>query len=224
MKTNRDKMEAIGNVVLNLNYYGGVDLYSEGAGEDLLLELVSGHTEAEYPALIQNTRSWSVMYHLSNERENICSFLPIKKTDKVLEIGSGCGAITGCLARLAGHVTCIELSKKRSTINAVRHKMLDNIDIIVGNFEDVEQELEEKYDYITLIGVLEYAASYIKSRDPYHDILKRVSRHLKEDGRLIIAIENQLGLKYFAGCREDHTGRFFDGIEGYRDAEGVKTF
>ncbi len=224
MKTDKDKMEAIGNVVLNLNYYGGVDLYSEGAGEDLLLKLVSEHAEAEYPAVIQNTRSWSVMYHLSNERENICSFLPIKKTDKVLEIGAGCGAVTGCLARLAGHVTCIELSKKRSTINAVRHKMLDNIDIIVGNFEDVEQDIEEKYDYITLIGVLEYAASYIKSRDPYHDILNRVSRHLSENGRLIIAIENQLGLKYFAGCREDHTGGFYDGIEGYRDKEGVRTF
>ena len=224
MKTDKDKMEAIGNVVLNLNYYGGVDLYSEGMGEDLLLKLVSEHAEAEYPAVIQNTRSWSVMYHLSNERENICSFLPIKKTDKVLEIGAGCGAVTGCLARLAGHVTCIELSKKRSTINAVRHKMLDNIDIIVGNFEDVEQDIEEKYDYITLIGVLEYAASYIKSRDPYHDILNRVSRHLSENGRLIIAIENQLGLKYFAGCREDHTGGFYEGIEGYRETEGVKTF
>ena len=224
MKTDKDKMEAIGNVVLNLNYYRGVDLYSEGEGEDLLLKLVKEHPEAEYPALIQDTRSWSVMYHLSNERENICSFLPIKKTDNVLEIGAGCGAVTGCLARLAGHVTCIELSKKRSTINAVRHKMLDNIDIIVGNFEDVEQDIEEKYDYITLIGVLEYAASYIKSRDPYHDILNRVKGHLKENGRLIIAIENQLGLKYFAGCREDHTGGFFEGIEGYRETEGVRTF
>lgn len=224
MKTDKDKMEAIGNVVLNLNYYGGVDLYSEGAGEDLLLKLVNEHAEAEYPAVIQDTRSWSVMYHLSNERENICSFLPIKKTDKVLEIGAGCGAVTGCLARLAGRVTCIELSKKRSTINAVRHRMLDNIDIIVGNFEDVEQDLEEKYDYITLIGVLEYAASYIKSRDPYHDILNRVSRHLNENGCLVIAIENQLGLKYFAGCREDHTGGFFEGIEGYRETEGVRTF
>ena len=224
MKTNKDKMEAIGNVVLNLNYYGGVDLYSEGPGEDLLLKLVSEHTEAEYPELIQGLRSWSVMYHLSHDRENICSFLPIKKTDKVLEIGAGCGAITGCLARLAGHVTCIELSKKRSTINAVRHKMLDNIEIIVGNFEDIEQDIEEKYDYITLIGVLEYAASYIGGPDPYHDILKRVLRHLKKDGYLIIAIENQLGLKYFAGCKEDHTGGFFDGIEGYRETEGVRTF
>ena len=216
--------EAIGNVVLNYKYYGGEDLYSEGAGEDLLLDLVSKHGEADYPLVIQNTRSWSVMYHLSHVRENICSWLPIKKTDSVLEIGAGCGAVTGCLARLAGHVTCIELSKKRSTINAMRHKTLDNIEILVGNFEDIEQDIEEKYDYITLIGVLEYAGSYINSDDPYHEMLKRVSRHLKKGGRLIIAIENQLGLKYFAGCKEDHTGRFFDGIEGYRDTDGVRTF
>ena len=147
-------MEAIGNVMLNYKYYSGEDLYSEGAGEDILLDLVSRYTEADYGHIIQNTRSWSVMYHLSHVRENICSWLPVTKKDKVLEIGAGCGAVTGCLARLAGHVTCIELSKKRSTINAVRHKMLDNIEIIVGNFEDIEPDIEEKYDYITLIGVL----------------------------------------------------------------------
>ena len=217
-------MEAIGNVMLNYKYYSGEDLYSEGAGEDILLDLVSRYTEADYGHIIQNTRSWSVMYHLSHVRENICSWLPVTKKDKVLEIGAGCGAVTGCLARLAGHVTCIELSKKRSTINAVRHKMLDNIEIIVGNFEDIEPDIEEKYDYITLIGVLEYAGSYIGSEDPYHEMLKRVRRHLKKDGRLIIAIENQLGLKYFAGCKEDHTDRFYEGIEGYTTTEGVRTF
>lgn len=30
---------------------------------------------------------------------------------KVLEIGSGCGAITGSLAQKAGSVTCVDLSK-----------------------------------------------------------------------------------------------------------------
>ena len=219
-----DKMEAIGNVVLNYKYYSGEDLYSEGISEDLLLDYVTNNEEADYPHVIQNTRSWSVMYHLSNVRENICSWLPIKKTDRVLEIGAGCGAVTGCLARLAGHVTCIELSKKRSTINAVRHRELDNIEIIVGNFEDIEPELTGKYDYITLIGVLEYAGSYINSEDPYRDMLKRVRSHLTEGGKLVIAIENQLGLKYFAGCKEDHTGRFYEGIEGYPGTEGVRTF
>ncbi|MBQ7481959.1 MAG: class I SAM-dependent methyltransferase [Lachnospiraceae bacterium] len=219
-----EKMEAIGNVVLNYRYYSGKDLYSDGAAEDVLLDLVRNNPESDYPHIIQNTRSWPIMYHLSHVRENICSWIPMKKSDTVLEIGSGCGAVTGCLARMAGHVTCIELSKKRSMINAVRHKSYDNIEIMVGNFEDIEPDLLEKYDYITLIGVLEYAESYINSKDPYRDILTRVRRHLKNNGKLIIAIENQLGLKYFAGCKEDHTGGFFDGIEGYPNTVGIRTF
>ncbi len=216
--------EAIGNVVLNYKYYRGEDLYSEGASEDMLLDLVTRYGREDHPHVIQNLRSWSVMYHLSAERENICSWLPIKKTDKVLEIGSGCGAITGCLATLAGSVKCIELSKKRSTINAIRNKDKGNIEILVGNFEDIEPDIYEEYDYITLIGVLEYAGSYLNSPDPYREMLRRVRRHLKQDGKLIIAIENQLGLKYFAGCKEDHTNRFYEGIEGYPTSEGVKTF
>ncbi|MCR5420498.1 MAG: class I SAM-dependent methyltransferase [Lachnospiraceae bacterium] len=217
-------MEAIGNVILNYKFYKGEDFYSEGINEDLLLEYVTDNDEDDYPHIIQNTRSWSVMYHLSNVRENICSFLPISNTSRVLEIGSGCGAVTGCIASLAEHVTCIELSKKRSMINAVRHKQLSNIEILVGNIEDIEPNLEEKYDYIMLIGVLEYAGSYINSKNPYNELLSRVKTHLKRDGKLVIAIENQLGLKYFAGCKEDHTGRMFEGIEGYPNTSGVRTF
>lgn len=40
----------------------------------------------------------------------------------------------------------------------------------------------------------------------------------------MIAIENQLGLKYWAGCTEDHVGKYFEGLEGYPQTEGVKTF
>ena len=63
--------------------------------------------------------------------------LPIKKTDKVLEVGSGCGAITGALSRKAGSVTCVDLSKKRSMINAYRHSESENVTIHIGNFTDV---------------------------------------------------------------------------------------
>ena len=61
--------------------------------------------------------------------------------DKVLEVGSGCGAITGALARKAGSVTCVDLSKKRSMINAYRHSDYDNITIHVGNFPDISSTL-----------------------------------------------------------------------------------
>lgn len=203
--TNYDQ---IGSVVVDYTYYTGEDLYSEGAAEDRLLDYVKNHTSLDYEHYIQESRSWSVMYHLSYIRENVVGWIPIKRSDKVLEIGSGCGAVTGVLARLAKSVTCVELSKKRSLINAYRNKEYDNVNIMVGNFEDVEKGLTEKYDYITLIGVLEYAASYIKADKPYNAFLEILKEHLAPGGKIVIAIENRLGMKYFAGCKEDHLGTF----------------
>lgn len=217
-------LERIGSVMLDYTYYSGEDLYSEGAAEDRLLDYVKNHTALEYESYIQESRSWSVMYHLSHIRENVVSWLPIKPTEKVLEVGAGCGAITGVLCRLAESVTSVELSKKRSLINAYRNKEYDNLTIMVGNFEDVEKGLNEKYDYITLIGVLEYAASYINADKPYQQFLEILKKHLAPGGKIIIAIENRLGMKYFAGCKEDHLGEYFGGIMGYAQESGVKTF
>ena len=39
-----------------------------------------------------------------------------------------------------------------------------------------------------------------------------------------MAIENRYGLKYWAGCMEDHLGAYFKGLEGYVPSDGVKTF
>ena len=216
--------EVIGNITLNLDYYSGEDLYSEGAAEDLLLDLVTRYSEEEFEHVIQNSKSWNVMYHLSHIRENIVTWMPISKKSRILEIGAGCGAVTGGLAKLGGHVDCIELSKKRSLINATRHREYNNIDIMVGNYLDIESHLTEKYDYITLIGVLEYAGSYIGTEEPYIDLLKSAKKHLAPGGMIIVAIENKLGLKYFAGCKEDHTGNYFDSIEGYASTNSVRTF
>ena len=216
--------DRIGSVVVDYTYYNGEDLYSEGAAEDRLLDFVKNHTSLEYEHYIQETRSWSVMYHLSYIRENVISWIPIKESDSVLEIGSGCGAVTGALARLAKSVTCVELSRKRSLINAYRNKEYDNVTIMVGNFEDIEKGLTEKYDYITLIGVLEYAGSYINDERPYTALLEKLKSHLKPGGKIVIAIENRLGMKYFAGCKEDHLGVYFGGIEGYSSDSKVRTF
>ena len=52
-----------------------------------------------------------------------------------------------------------------------------------------------------------------------------IKKMLLEDGKLLLAIENKFGLKYWAGCPEDHTGIYFDGLEGYKNTESrVRTF
>jgi len=220
-----NSIEKIGSVTLDYTYYPGEDFYSEGEAEDALLDIVKKNPQSEYDKIIQQYCSWSVLYHLSHVRENVISWLPISPEDKVLEVGAGCGAITGDLSRRAGSVTCIELSKKRSLINAYRHTDCNNVNIMVGNFETIEPNLTEKYNVITLIGVLEYATSYISAEDnKHHAMINCLKKHLAPGGRIVIAIENRLGLKYFAGCKEDHTGKYFGGIQGYRVEDGVRTF
>lgn len=216
--------EKIGNVVLDLSLYQGSDLYSDGCVEDELLETVKTHEEKDFASVISEKKSWPFLYHLSFLRGNIIEWLPELENANVLEIGSGCGAVTPHIAKKAKKVTCVELSKKRSLINAYRNKNSDNIEIKVGNFQDIEKTLTEKYDVITLIGVLEYAQSYIAGSNPYSLFLEMLKTHLSENGKIVIAIENKLGLKYWAGCVEDHIGTFFSGIEGYNSEDCAKTF
>ena len=216
--------EKIGKVFLDTTYYPGKDLYSDGAIEDEMLSIARDYAPEEFNRVIAERESWPILYHFSHIRENILSWVPFKGDEKVLEVGAGCGAVTGALCRNAGEVTSIDLSMKRSRINAYRHRNQENLKILVGNLQEIEKNLTEKYDYITLIGVFEYGEAYIQSEDPYVDFLKIISRHLKPDGRIILAIENRLGLKYWAGCTEDHFGTLFEGLEGYPRTNGVKTF
>ena len=216
--------EMIGKITLDDTHYPGRDFYCDGVVEDEILDIVKSVPPEEYGRVIEEKKSWPVLYHLSPLRENIVNWIPVKKTDKVLEVGSGCGAITGALAAMAGSVTCVELSRKRSLINAYRHPDCDNVTIKLGNFQDIEPELACDYDYIFLIGVFEYAQSYIGGKTPFETFLAIMQKHLAENGRLVIAIENRFGLKYWAGCREDHLGTYFDGIEGYPRGGGVRTF
>ena len=216
--------EQIGKITLDLSKYPGEDLYCDGAVEDELLDIVRKYSQVEYPQLIEQRKSWPILYHLSPLRENIVDFVPMSPQDKVLEVGSGCGAITGALARKAGSVTCVDLSKKRSLINAYRHSDCDNITIHVGNFQDIEPGLSRDFNYICLIGVFEYGRGYIGGDHPYEEFLRILMGHLAPGGRILIAIENKYGLKYFAGCKEDHLGSYFSGIENYQEGGNARTF
>lgn len=217
-------VEEIGKVKLDYSRYPGEDFYCDGKVEDEILDIVKNLSPVEYGGVIEERKSWPILYHLSPLRENIVDWIPMKKSDRVLEVGSGCGAITGALSRKAGSVTCVDLSKKRSLINAYRHSECENVTIHVGNFKDIEPDLPRDFDYICLIGVFEYGQSYIGGETPFHDFLKTLMSHLAKSGRIVIAIENKYGLKYFAGCKEDHLGTWFSGIENYADGGGVRTF
>ena len=183
--------EKIGNVVLNYQFYKGNDEYSDGDIEDVLLDLVEN--QDDIIEILKNDDRWPILYHLSPVRQNILEWYPFKKDANILEVGSGCGAITGVLCRKAKTVTCNDLSKRRSLINANRNKEFDNLEIMVGNFNDIV--FEQKFDYITLIGVLEYANYYTEGENPFEVFLQKIKKLLNPGGKILIAIENKFGLK-----------------------------
>lgn len=211
--------EEIGEVKIDYTFYSGQDLYSDGDIEDVILDIVKHDDSYRYTD--SRFDNWAILYHLSRQRENIVEPMDIKKTDTLLEIGAGMGAVTGALAQKAKKVTCIDLSKRRSLVNAYRHRNMNNIEIFVGNFEDVE--ISEKYDVITLIGVLEYAGYYVNAVNADELFLHKIKNLMKPNAKLYIAIENRLGMKYFAGYNEDHLCKPFVGIEGYENSK-IKTY
>ncbi|KTC93481.1 chromosome segregation protein [Legionella cincinnatiensis] len=165
------------------------------------------------PELKKHFIDWPSLYHLNASRANILRpFQNIFPGSDVLEIGSGCGAITRYLGECGANVLALEGTLRRAVITRARTRDLDNVEVVCEQFHKFGGG--QKFDVITLIGVLEYANLFMPGESPVHNMLQQVKSMLKPEGRLIIAIENQLGLKYFAGAPEDHHGQPLYGIEG----------
>ena len=207
---------------LILKYADKTEEYLEGDEVKLLRIFKSDKPALEVEKVLADKPSWSMIYHLSEQRENLLSWYPFSKEETLLEVGSGCGAITGLFCEKLKKVTAVELTERRAKITALRHERYKNLTVYAGNIDKIP--LEEKYDYVTSIGVLEYAGKYSKSESPFIDFLKKLKSFLKEQGILILAIENKFGLKYWSGAPEDHTGKVFNSLEGYPSSDEARTF
>lgn len=168
-------------------------------------------------------KDWPSEYHLSVKRSQLLSGLDFGNASNVLEVGCGCGAITRFLGETFDSVTSVEGSLVRAELARQRCHDLANVNIVCSPFQSVR--FTKKFDIVFCIGVLEYSASFVDSTSPYADVIDIFADVLKPNGTVVVAIENQFGLKYLNGCREDHVGRKFEGIEGYpRSFEKVRTF
>jgi len=165
---------------------------------------------------------WPSTYHLTSRRANLLRpFEQEFKNKRVLEIGCGCGAITRFLGESGAHVVSVEGSLRRATIARSRCEDLKNVEVVCV----ASDELPDlgQFDYVLLIGVLEYARVFL-GESGQQLLLESCSSRLSEEGKLFVAIENKLGIKYFAGAAEDHVGQPMFGINNSYHQEGVMTF
>ena len=151
-------------------------------------------------------------YHLSPERPNLLRAFDWDRRSRVLEVGAGCGAVTRFLGERFDEVVAVEGDPARALNAALRVRDLDGVSVVNGNFQSLELG---EFDLLVAIGVLEYAHLYSDSAYPHQEALLQMRSRLGDAGLLVLALENKLGMKYFAGAREDHSSIRFDSIEGY---------
>jgi 2-polyprenyl-3-methyl-5-hydroxy-6-metoxy-1,4-benzoquinol methylase len=172
--------------------------------------------------LVLQARDWAERYHTDPARSNVMRPFAISPDARVLEIGAGCGAVTRYLGEVAGLVDAVEPVAARARVARARTRDLPNVEVFVGMTDDVPAD--PVYDLVVVVGVLEYVGGGSESREPYLRFLADAAGRLADGGSLILAIENKIGVKYFAGAPEDHTGRYFDSLESYPHGTIARTF
>ena len=207
------------------SYIGSVKLIQSGQAEERrfsddketaeILRILNEEPREEYSTLIAEKKSWPFLLHLSHVRANVLRSLDFSKTETVLEIGAGCGTITGLLAEKCRSVTGIEPSLLRCRVNAERNRTHDNITLLAMTAAEAEETVTDVFDTVLWIDASPDASEEDGLRMTPEKKLEFILPLLRDGGRLILGVDNRLGLRFLAGEKEEYTGRYFAGIEGY---------
>ena len=179
---------------LNLDYYEGNEFNKISEKEKEIIELFfKGEEFKNLESLLHKNSDYEHVKAISENRKNIISFYPIEKEESVLEIGAGFGEITEELCKKAKKVVSIESKKEKAEVIAKRYKGIENLEIYAGELKNIK--LEEKFDYVSLIGILEIAEDFEK-------IFELAKANLKENGKILIALNNNFTNKCFSKIDE----------------------
>ena len=204
--------------------------YIDGA-ENKIFEYLKNSPDEDlekWKYLEDRIEDWPTKYHFAWDRVNLLKCLSFKDSDCVLELGGGTGILSEYIASKVEELVTIEGTRSRARSIAERCKGQKNVCTIVADFLEmnlIELFGEKSFDKIVLIGVLEYVPKFSKDKkDPINRLLTICNKLLKDNGDLIIAIENKIGLKYLLGWEEDHNHEKYYGPQSLYKKDETTTF
>ena len=200
--------------------------YSDGEEfEQSIKEIIASASDKSLfsAELRQAIWDWRSSCHLSPVRANILRPLENICRGRVLELGSGCGIITRYLGELGSDVVALEASPFRAGVTRLRTEELENVKVVCDRIEDFHSK--EKFDVVTMIGVLQYARIFSNCGEKAElRFIENAVRQLSTNGVLVIAIQNKLSLKSLSGYPEPNVGQPYFGIENRYNEETIVRF
>ena len=122
-------------------------------------------------------------------RQSLIEWYPVKSEDDVLLVNSGDSYLG-------------ELLEKRCILRSI------------DEYTDIKAAKDNGQEY-DLVIMYDLYAFCLASDIVIEDMIKELLSVKKKKGTLLLALENKLGMKYFAGCQEEQRGGYYSGIEDY---------
>lgn len=176
---------------LNLAYQKEKEEMLTPIEKEIIEQYILPYSRENYVEILQKDTRVEVALALSTIRENILNWYEFSKNANILQIGANLGELTGLLCRKGKKVVAIEQNVKKAEGIAKRYEKNDNLEIVVGNLEDII--LEPIFDYVILENPNQiiYAKKWVKS-----------------DGIILLMTDNRFGISYFAGA--SFQGKIYD--------------
>lgn len=164
-----------------------------------LLNIVK--TEKDLEEFLTHENDYDYLYNFSSIRKNVFEWYDFNPEARLLELGAECGALTNLFCDRVKEVVAIDEDEKKCAVNIARNAKKGNLKVrrhlesLTDNSSDSSEVdiVNGKYDYVTIIGNFTV------------DKLKTAKQFLKTGGRLLLAIENKYGIKYWSGDERPNT-------------------
>lgn len=200
---------------VNLEYYKPSEKNKITIPERTIInKFFSSNKNISGECLLDEDSTFEEIKAISDIRNNIISFYPIKREETVLEINAGFGEITGEFCNKAKSVVAIESKKEKVECIEKRYRNLENLKVYAGNYEDIK--IDEKFDYVAYIN------EGIETNKNIEKLLEKMKTNLKPDGKLLLIANNKFGIKYWAGQKENEQDLTYNTITGKKNITDVE--
>jgi SAM-dependent methyltransferase len=188
------------------------DHYWGEVGRNQALELIAAARQGSWVEAVRARfpeKDNMIFGLLDPQRASWAPMLGLDEKSTALDIGSGYGCITQSISRFVREVYSVEAVTERIdfTRERLRQERIHNVHLVQASAAALPLA-ENSFDLIVVNGVLEWVGEWDLEVDPRTaqiNFLKRIFRLLKNDGVLLIGIENRIGWGLFLGGN-DHSG------------------
>ena len=164
----------------------------------------------------------SIYDYVSPLRSLLLEWYPFSDGSSLLEVGGNIGEFTGFLCERCKEVVCIENNESSMKIIKKRCSKYDNLALLnldINNLESIG-----KFDYIFVHNIFGFIKKYVKGNNAYCSFFRLLYEHLTDNGKILIAANNRIGLKYISGAIEELSKKMFTGMNDFDSYDKIQTF